>query len=35
MSNSYKPLEGVKVVELSFMMAGPSCCRYLAVGVRK
>ena len=30
MSNSYKPLEGVKVVELSFMMAGPSCCRYLA-----
>ena len=27
---NYKPLAGVKVVELSFMMAGPSCCRYLA-----
>ena len=30
MSNSYKPLEGVRVVELSFMMAGPSCGRHLA-----
>lgn len=27
---NYKPLAGVKVIELSFMMAGPSCCRYLA-----
>lgn len=26
----YKPLEGVKVVELAFMMAGPSCGRHLA-----
>ncbi|MBQ9687143.1 MAG: CoA transferase [Oscillospiraceae bacterium] len=30
MSNSYKPLEGVKVVELATVMAGPSCGRYLA-----
>ena len=30
MSNSYKPLEGVKVVELATMMAAPSCARYLA-----
>ena len=30
MSNGYKPLEGVRVVELSFMMAGPSCGRHLA-----
>ena len=30
MSNCYKPLEGVKVVELATMMAAPSCARYLA-----
>ena len=30
MSNAYKPLEGVKVVELATVMAGPSCGRYLA-----
>lgn len=30
MTNQYKPLAGVKVVELAFMMAGPSCTRHLA-----
>ena len=30
MSNNYKPLAGVKVVELSTMMAAPSCGRYLS-----
>lgn len=29
MSNSYKPLAGVKIVELATVMAGPSCGRYL------
>ena len=32
---NYKPLAGVKVIELSFMMAGPSCCRYLADWARR
>ena len=30
MSNAYKPLAGVKVLELSTMMAAPCCGRYLA-----
>ena len=30
MSHSKRPLEGVKVVELSTFIAGPSCARYLA-----
>ncbi len=30
MEKKYKPLEGVRVVELAFMMAAPSCSRYLA-----
>ena len=30
MANQYKPLEGIRVVELSYMVAGPSAGRYLA-----